>query len=195
VRREEIVGGLLRVMATRGYGGATIAQIADEAGLPAGIVHYHFENKKEILVAVLGRLSRIIQDRYVRRAAGVTETRGRVRAWIDAHVALGPDADVQAMACWVAIGAEALTDRVVRLEYEKVLIRDRETLEELVRAALRAEKRETRGARSIAIALLSAVQGAFQVGCAAPGTIAPGSMAPLLRRIADGLLDAEARSR
>lgn len=197
VRREEIVGGLLRVMATRGYGGATIAQIADEAGLPAGIVHYHFENKKKILVAVLGRLSRIIQDRYVRRAAraGVTETRGRVRAWIDAHVALGPDADVQAMACWVAIGAEALTDRVVRLEYETVLIRDRETLEELVRAALRAEKRETRGARSIAIALLSAVQGAFQVGCAAPGTIAPGSMAPLLRRMADGLLDAEARSR
>lgn len=196
-RREEIVGGLLRVMASRGYGGATIAQIAEEAGLPPGIVHYHFESKKEILVAVLGRLSRIIHERYVRRAAraGVTETRGRVRAWIDAHVALGPDADVRAMACWVAIGAEALTDRVVRREYEKVLIDDRETLEGLVRAALRAEKRETRGARPIAIALLAAVQGAFQVGCAAPGTIAPGTMAPLIRRMADGLLDAEVKFR
>ena len=196
-RREEIVGGLLRVMAARGYGGATIAQIAEEAGVPPGIVHYHFESKKEILVAVLGRLFRIIHERYVRRAAraGVTESRGRVRAWIDAHVALGPDADVQAMACWVAISAEALRDRVVRLEVERVLIEDRETLEGLIRAALRAEKRETRGARGIAIALLSAVQGAFQVGCAAPGTIAPGTMAPLLRRMADGLMDAEARVR
>ena len=196
-RREEIVGGLLRVMAARGYGGATIAQIADEAGLPAGIVHYHFESKKEILVAVLGRLSRIIHERYLRRAAraGVTESRGRVRAWIDAHVALGPDADVQAMACWVAIGAEALRDPLVRREYEKVLVADRDALEVLVRAALRSEKRETRGARGIATALLAAVQGAFQVGCAAPGTIAPGTMAPLLRRMAEGLIDAEPRSR
>jgi TetR/AcrR family transcriptional repressor of bet genes len=61
-------------MAARGYGGATIAQIAEEAGLPSGIVHYHFESKQEILVAVMERLSSIVRDRYVRRAAraGVT---------------------------------------------------------------------------------------------------------------------------
>ena len=168
-RREEIVGGLPRVMAARGYCGATIAQIAGEAGLPSGIVHYHFENKKEILVAVLERLSRVIRERYTRRVAraGVTESRGRVRAWIDAHVALGPDADARAMACWVAVGAEALRDPVVRREYEKVLIEDRETLEGLVRGALRAERRTTKAARAIAMSLLAAVQGAFQVGCAA----------------------------
>jgi hypothetical protein len=118
-----------------------------------------------------------------------------VRAWIDAHVALGPVGDVQAMACWVAIGAEALRDPVVRREYEKVLVADRDALEALVRAALRSERRETRGARGIAIALVTAVQGAFQVGCSAPGTIAAGSMAPLLRRMAEGLIEAEPRSR
>jgi len=196
-RREEIVGGLLRVMAARGYGGATIAQIAGEARLPSGIVHYHFENKKEILVAVLERLSRVVRERYARRAAraGLTETRGRVRAWIDAHVALGPDADASAMACWVAVGAEALRDSQVRREYEKVLIEDRKILEELVQSALRSEGRATKAARAIAMTLLAAVQGAFQVGCTAPGTIAPGSMAPLLRRMADGLIEAEPRSR
>jgi len=196
-RREEIVGGLLRVMAARGYGGATIAQIAGEAGLPSGIVHYHFENKKEILVAVLERLSRVVRERYARRAAraGLTESRGRVRAWIDAHVALGPDADAQAMACWVAVGAEALRDAVVRRAYEKVLIEDRQTLEGFVRAALRTEKRATKAARAISMALLAAVQGAFQVGCAAPGSIAPGTLAPLLRRMADGLIEAEPRNR
>ena len=196
-RREEIVGGLLRVMAARGYGGATISQIAEEAGLPPGIVHYHFDNKQEILVEVLARLSRVVRERYVRRAAraGVTEPRGRVRAWIDAHVALGPDADARAMACWVAVGAEALRDPVVRREYEKVLLQDRDTLEGLVRAALRAEGRATRAARGIAVALLAAVQGAFQVGCAAPGTLAPGTMAPVLRRMADGWIDTEPKAR
>ena len=196
-RREELVGGLLRVMASRGYGGATIAEIAREAGLPPGIVHYHFESKKAILVGVLDRLSRVVRERYLRRAAraGVTEARGPLFAWIDAHVALGADADPKAMACWVAIGAEALRDPVVRAEYEKVLLEERRTLETLVRGALRAERRSPRAARAIAVALLAAVQGAFQLGCAAPGTVVAGSMAPLLRRMASGLLDAEARPR
>ncbi len=196
-RREELVGGLLRVMAARGYGGATIAEIAREAGLPPGIVHYHFESKKEILVAVLERLSGVLRERYRRRAAraGRSETRGRVFAWIDAHVALGADANTKAMACWVAIGAEALRDPEVRAEFEKVLAEDRRTLEALLREALTAERRSSRAARAIATSLVAAVQGAFQLGCAAPGAIAPGSMAPLLRRMADGLLDLEARRR
>ena len=196
-RREELVGGLLRVMAARGYGGATIAEIAREAGLPPGIVHYHFESKKEILVAVLDRLSAVLRERYRRRAAraGRTETRGRVFAWIDAHVALGADADTKAMACWVAIGVEALRDSEVRAEFEKVVAEDRRSLEALLREALAAERRSPRAARPIATSLVAAVQGAFQLGCAAPGAIAPGSMAALLRRMADGLLNLEARRR
>lgn len=195
-RREEIVGGLLRVMSTRGYGGATISEIAREAGLPSGIVHYHFDSKQAILVGVLDRISRVVRERYLRRAsrAGVTESRGRVFAWIDAHVALGADADPKAMACWVAVGAEALRDPVVRGEYEKILLEERRMLETLVRTALKTERRSPRAARPIAAALLAAVQGAFQLGCAAPATVAPGSMAPLLRRMASGLLDAEPRN-
>ena len=196
-RREELVGGLLRVMAARGYGGATIAEIAREAGLPPGVVHYHFESKKEILVAVLERLSAVLRDRYRRRAARAarTETRGRVFAWVDAHVALGADADPRAMACWVAIGAEALRDAEVRAKFEKVLAEDRRTLEALLREALTAERRSPRAARAIATTLVAAVQGAFQLGCAAPDAIVPGSMAPLLRRTAAALLDSEARER
>jgi TetR/AcrR family transcriptional repressor of bet genes len=184
-------------MASRGYGGATIAEIAREAGLPPGIVHYHFESKKAILVAVLDRLSRVVRERYQRRAARAarSETRGRVYAWVDAHVALGADADPRAMACWVAVGAEALRDPAFRAEYEKALLGERRFLEGLVREALRAERRPAGAARAVAVALLAAVQGAFQLGCAAPGTVAPGSMAPLLRRTASGLLDAEARPR
>jgi len=41
---------MVRVMARRGYGRATIAEIAREARVRNGIVHYHFEDKKEILM-------------------------------------------------------------------------------------------------------------------------------------------------
>jgi TetR/AcrR family transcriptional repressor of bet genes len=184
-------------MAARGYGGATIGEIAREAGVPSGIVHYHFESKKDILVAVMERLARVVRERYLRRAAraGLSVSRGLVFAWIDAHVALGPDADARAMACWVAVGAEALRDSTVRGVYGKVLLGERGTLEALVRTALKSERREAKAARAIAVTLLSAVQGAFQLGCAAPGALAPGSAAPLLRRMAAVLMDGEARIR
>jgi len=188
---------MVRVMARRGYGRATIAEIAREARVPQGIVHYHFEDKKEILMGVIGRLSRILAERYERRRrrAGRTETRGKLFAWIDAHVALGADADPTAMACWVALGTEALGDAKVRGVYERVLREERKALEELVREALRAERRAEAGARRIATTLQAAVQGAFHLGCAAPATVVPGSMAPLLRRVAEALMDGEPRWR
>lgn len=52
-RRAEIVEAMLRVMARRGYARASIAAIAEEAGLTAGLVHYHFRNKQAILLLSL----------------------------------------------------------------------------------------------------------------------------------------------
>ena len=47
-RRQQIVEGLLRVMAERGYERASIAEIAKAAGLSPGLVHYHFTEKQEL---------------------------------------------------------------------------------------------------------------------------------------------------
>ena len=49
-RREQIVLGLQRVMAERGYEKATVSAIAQAAGLTPGLVHYHFKNKQEMLL-------------------------------------------------------------------------------------------------------------------------------------------------
>ena len=50
-----ILGAGERVFARAGFNGATMAAIADEAGLPKANLHYYFGNKLELYRAVLAR--------------------------------------------------------------------------------------------------------------------------------------------
>ena len=49
-RREEIANALMRIMAKKGYEGAALSDVAAEAGLTQGLIHYHFKDKMEILL-------------------------------------------------------------------------------------------------------------------------------------------------
>ncbi|MFJ4046251.1 TetR/AcrR family transcriptional regulator [Microbacterium sp. NPDC089987] len=52
-KREEILAAALAVVAERGYGKASVREIAEAAGLsPAGLLHY-FGSKEELFVAIL----------------------------------------------------------------------------------------------------------------------------------------------
>src|SRR5688572_12958697 len=109
VRREQIVAAFRSVMAERTYDGATIAVVAEEAGLTPGLVHYHFESKLEILLALIDAQVAEHAARVDARVADAgDDPRARLDAYIDAHLATGRGADPDALACWVAITAEAL---------------------------------------------------------------------------------------
>jgi AcrR family transcriptional regulator len=64
-----------KLMRTQGYASTTLRQIADEVGIKAGSIYYHFSSKEEILDAVLD--------------LGITTVREAVMRDV---VALGPDA-------------------------------------------------------------------------------------------------------
>ena len=51
--RERILRAARKVFGARGYHGATIEEIADEAGLSNGAIYYNFENKEELFLALL----------------------------------------------------------------------------------------------------------------------------------------------
>ena len=51
----QIVGAAERVFARAGFNGATMAEIADAAGLPKANLHYYFGSKAELYRAVLAR--------------------------------------------------------------------------------------------------------------------------------------------
>jgi AcrR family transcriptional regulator len=55
-RREQIIDGLIHVMAQHSYDGASTARIAKAAKLSSGLVHYHFSKKQDILVAAIEKL-------------------------------------------------------------------------------------------------------------------------------------------
>lgn len=192
-RREQIVAGLFAAMSKDGYERATIAAIAGEANLAPGLVHYHFANKLEILVALVEQLVKRLDERAAARVEAAGQApRARLHALLDAHVALGPDADPRGVAAWVVIGAEAVRLAEVRTIYGRAVRGWLDRFEGLVRAALRAERRTTRNAKRIAAAILSAIEGAYLLSAASPRMLPRGFAAPMLKRMIDGLLDAEA---
>ncbi len=192
-RRAEIVDALLSVMAKTGYDNATVTAIAKEAGLTSGLLHYHFENKQAILVALVERLVSGLEARVEARLeeAG-NDSRARIHALIDAHVAIDDGADPRAVAAWVVVAAEAVRQPDVRRLYSRQIKTTLERLSSLIGECLKKERRETRAASSIAAATLSAIEGAYMLSTAAPNILPKGYAAPSLRKMVDGLLDAQA---
>jgi len=188
-RRQQITMSLARVMARSGYERATIAEVAREAELTPGLLHYHFANKLEILMALVDHLAGRLETRYRARLEGAgSSPRQRLRAFLDALVATGPDADPEAMACWVVIAGEAIRQEDVRLVYQRVITRQKEALTELASDLLAAEGRSIEAAPGMALGLLCWVHGCYQLASAAPGTIPTGTAAPLLHQMVDQLL-------
>ncbi len=51
--RERIVAGAYRALVKGGYHATSIKDIAEEAGVAPGLVHYYFETKEDLLVAAI----------------------------------------------------------------------------------------------------------------------------------------------
>ena len=185
-RRAQIVDGLLRVLPETGYERATIQKIAESAGLGAGLVHHHFGSKLEILLALGERLAELVSGR---QRAGRTP-RSRVDAWSDAHLAQGDGASAEAVACWVALGAEALVNPEVRALHRTLLERRRVDLDARLREVCRDEGRTTRGLDVLVANVLATVEGYFQIASTAPDVIPRGSAAGATRSMTHRLLEA-----
>ncbi|MFE1954653.1 TetR/AcrR family transcriptional regulator [Streptomyces sp. NPDC059524] len=56
-RREQLIEAAVRVIAREGADGATTRKIADEAKAPLASLHYCFQNKENLLLAVFQQLS------------------------------------------------------------------------------------------------------------------------------------------
>lgn len=103
-RRAQIVAAFARVLADHGYAGATIAAIADEAGIAPGLIHHHFENKQELLEALLDTL----MVRFRQRAREYETGGDALTAYVDGALRLDDRADITAARCWVGLFAEAV---------------------------------------------------------------------------------------
>ena len=60
--RETLVSAAARLFWQRGYHGASLADIAGEAGLPVGNLYYYFKSKADLALAVASGFSQDTQD-------------------------------------------------------------------------------------------------------------------------------------
>jgi TetR/AcrR family transcriptional repressor of bet genes len=189
-RKREIVEALARVMAERGYAKATVQAIAKAAGLTPGLVHYHFDNKRQVLIALIETLAETVRAR-LREGVGGSES--RLEAAVDALVGTRAGIDARAVACWVAVGAEAVREPAVRELYELVVRQLIAEFESILRDAMQKEGGSGARAREAAVTVVAAMEGFFRLATGAPSCVPPGTAAASLRAIAEGFVSADVR--
>jgi TetR/AcrR family transcriptional regulator, transcriptional repressor of bet genes len=167
-------------MARSGYAGATIAEVARQAGLAPGLVHYHFRDKREILVALVEALASYARARYGTRATGCTRGEERLHAYIDAHLAYGPDAQPDAVAAWVMVAEQAVHDPDVREVYQAALREQMKLLRGLLRTTLAERGLRARRLDALAAGVTAFIQGTFSLATTARPLMPTGFAAPLL---------------
>lgn len=180
-RRAELTAAFARVLARHGYAGATIAAVADEAGVAPGLVHHHFRDKADLLRSLLEGLVARFRGRTATREAGGDG----VEAYLSAALALDEKADPVSARCWVGVLAEAVRRPDLFEEVRR-----------LIDTEIEAIRRRSRGtlADQDAGALLAFLVGSLVVGAFAPRRVA-GFAAPAARRLAGALRKGSPRSR
>jgi AcrR family transcriptional regulator len=67
--KDKLMDAAERLFARKGFHGASLRDITAAAGVDLALVNYHFGSKKRLLVAVLERRGKILNDERLRRLA------------------------------------------------------------------------------------------------------------------------------
>ncbi len=106
IRRKQLVDAAIAVIHEHGFANATIARIAQRAGVFPGIVHHYFADKDELLFATMRSLLAELRRDTVRRQRGARTPRERVNAVIDSSFGDG-QFDEQVFSAWLALYGNA----------------------------------------------------------------------------------------
>lgn len=86
-RRAQLVACAIDTIAELGYGQASLARIAERAGISKGVIGYHFAGKDELLsevvAEVMGRAEQFIRPRVAGESTGPVA----LRAYIESNLA------------------------------------------------------------------------------------------------------------
>lgn len=190
-RRAQITGGLIKVMAKRGYDGASVNEIAKAAELTPGLIHYHFKNKQEILLAALADLVSRHEERLDEHLAKSSQAAPQqVAAFIDVHLGLGASADPEGLACWILISGEALRQPAVQEDFTTAISGLVKRLETMISAGCDSGAFHHANPAEAAAAIVAAIQGYFVLAAVSRDLVPRGSALRSTLRMAEGLLGA-----
>ena len=87
-RRAEIVRAAATVLGRQGSADTSMKEIAREAGVAPGLLHYYFESKDELLLAVAGELDRQMSEAWAAAVEGIEDPLERLVAALDTAAGL-----------------------------------------------------------------------------------------------------------
>jgi AcrR family transcriptional regulator len=86
-RRAQIVAAAIETIAESGYAGASLARIAERAGISKGVIGYHFAGKDELLREIVAEVLRRAEEYMVPRIRAESPAVGFVRAYVESNIA------------------------------------------------------------------------------------------------------------
>jgi AcrR family transcriptional regulator len=136
-RPEQILAAACRAIQQRGFANTRIADIASEAGMSTGAIHYYFEVKDEVLIAALKWASGQLFDRLERLAAGAGSERERLLQLLE-HAVPVPGPRRGEYILWIELWVRALQEPDLLPECEALSRRWRGYFFEAVRRGTEA---------------------------------------------------------
>ncbi|TWS24078.1 TetR/AcrR family transcriptional regulator [Tsukamurella sputi] len=85
-RRGQIIAAAVEVLAESGFGGASLARIAERAGISKGVISYHFDGKDELMREVVISLYQNGAAMMTPRIEAATNAIGRIAAYIESNI-------------------------------------------------------------------------------------------------------------
>ena len=148
--RTRILEAAFHVLGRQGYENTSIKDIAEEAGVAQGLVHYHYKSKQQLVLAVLEFVCQKIE-------LGVEGEAGALQAFEQTKVMLRESRDTNAL--YVQLIGVSLHDAVIGPGVREFIRSERAHVEDIARQVLAEREADPAPARGIASVVWAAILG------------------------------------
>jgi len=83
LRRNQLTRAAYKVVSRKGYYNFTVRDIAKEAGLSTGLVHYYFKNKDDLLVSVLRVMNENLRSYLAKALEQIEDPKEKIIIFMD----------------------------------------------------------------------------------------------------------------
>lgn len=149
--REKILQAAFTVLSRQGYENTSIKEIAEEAGVAQGLVHYYFKSKQQLVLAVLAEVCRELELTNAEGSEGAQAAYEKFKSMLNANK------DTHAL--YIQLIAVGLHDKELGAGVLNFLTEDHGHIEQIARQVLAEREQDPRPAKAIAAVVEAAVLG------------------------------------
>jgi len=149
--RTRILEAAFAVLSRQGYENTSIRDIANEAGVAQGLVHYHYKSKQLLVLAVLEYVCQKVEVGGVKGEAGALVAFEQTKAMLRDSRATN--------SLYIQLIGVSLHDPVMQQGVRRFVREDRSHVEDIAREVLSERNASTYPARGIAGVVWAAILG------------------------------------